>query len=751
MDFHRFLVAVGRTLNLIAGDGQTNVLHLNTLDFERWDEKTKDEEWSDIYGDGWKKLRKLRTTKDENRDFEFDVLMANPPFAGDIKETRILSKYELGKKDNGKYQTNVGRDILFIERNLSFLKAGGRMAVVLPQGRFNNSSDKQIREFIAARCRILAVVGLHGNVFKPHTGTKTSVLFVQKWTDDDGICPRKDDYPIFFATMQEPSKDNSGDKIYQMQTDGFPLLDSHGHLIVKHDLFNHDGLTQGGIAEAFVEFAKKENLSFFDSSSFDEVKYRALLEGLEISEVMLSYVLNQNDIFRFDSNYFQQKFLQDETVIRKKEYTTLKTLGVDIRSFGAYSLNNEVTYLDKGIPFIRGVNMKKGRISFSDMIFIDERANSLLWKSEVKPEMILLSMSGTIGDVAIASKSWSYPMNSNQDIAKIETKGKINAYFLYSFLMSKFGQNYLKREARGSVQQHVFLSQIEQFEVPIFSSSLDNAIQNTIEQSDDLLFRSNSCYSQAENLLLDALGMADFSPSNENINIKSFKDSFLTTGRLDAEYYQPKYEEMITSIKKLPCKNLDDFIESYSTGYPYKSDDYLENTGIPLIRINNIKKGFLDLSNTAYLPIEQKEISKNDIAVEGDILLSMSGTIGNSCVIPENVTALINQRIMRFTPKGYNPTVLMLILNSIVGAYQLERVGTGGVQTNISSNDINKIIIPILPVETQTQIASLVQQSFALKAESETLLDLAKRAVEMAIEIDEAAAMSFIEIMNFGE
>ena len=339
IDFDEKAVRVGRTLNLIAGDGQTNVLHLNTLDFERWDEKTKDEEWSDIYGDGWKKLRKLRTTKDENRDFEFDVLMANPPFAGDIKETRILSKYELGKKDNGKYQTNVGRDILFIERNLSFLKAGGRMAVVLPQGRFNNSSDKQIREFIAARCRILAVVGLHGNVFKPHTGTKTSVLFVQKCTDDDGICPRKDDYPIFFATMQEPSKDNSGDKIYQMQTDGFPLLDSHGHLIVKHDLFNHDGLTQGGIAEAFVEFAKKENLSFFDSSSFDEVKYRALLEGLEISEVMLSYVLNQNDIFRFDSNYFQQKFLQDETVIRKKEYTTLKTLGVDIRSFGAYSLN----------------------------------------------------------------------------------------------------------------------------------------------------------------------------------------------------------------------------------------------------------------------------------------------------------------------------------------------------------------------------------------------------------------------------
>ena len=143
---------------------------------------------------------------------------------------------------------------------MDFLKPGGRMAVVLPQGRFNNSSDKYIRDYIAERCRILAVVGLHGNVFKPHTGTKTSVLFVQKW--DDELCPKRDDYPIFFATMQEPSKDNSGDKIYVKNSDGLPVLDDHGHLIVRHDLFNHDGKTQDGIAEAFLEFAKKERLSF---------------------------------------------------------------------------------------------------------------------------------------------------------------------------------------------------------------------------------------------------------------------------------------------------------------------------------------------------------------------------------------------------------------------------------------------------------------------------------------------------------
>ena len=260
IDFDEKAVRVSRCLNLIAGDGQTNVLHLNTLDWPRWEETVKGDDWQDTYSAGWVNLRKQRPKNAKDyREFRFDVLMANPPFAGDIKQGDIIHRYELGRKANGKYETKVGRDLLFIERNLDFLKPGGRMAVVLPQGRFNNSSDKRVREFVAERCRILAVVGLHGNTFKPHTGTKTSVLFVQKWNDDPKagpLCPKVDDYNIFFATMQKTGKDSSGEKIIAGR-------DSHGHDYVDHDLFNHNGETQDGIAEAFAEFAKKEKLSFF--------------------------------------------------------------------------------------------------------------------------------------------------------------------------------------------------------------------------------------------------------------------------------------------------------------------------------------------------------------------------------------------------------------------------------------------------------------------------------------------------------
>ena len=255
IDFDKRATKIARALNLIAGDGRTNVYRANTL---------HSPEWSPAVRVGF--LPRLRRFKDRAQDewnqvnfryFDFDVLMTNPPFAGDIEETRILSQYELAKKGNGKLESAVGRDILFIERNLQFLRPGGRAAIVLPQGRFNNSGDEAIRRWIADRARVLAVVGLHINTFKPHTGTKTSVLFVQTWNDDKKagpLNPKKDDYPVFLATSDRPGKDNSGEYIVRIAKDNAPALDKHGHMIVEHDLDE--------IATDFLKWAEKQGLDF---------------------------------------------------------------------------------------------------------------------------------------------------------------------------------------------------------------------------------------------------------------------------------------------------------------------------------------------------------------------------------------------------------------------------------------------------------------------------------------------------------
>jgi len=264
--FDEKVVRVARTLNLIAGDGNTNVLHLNNLDYERWDESINNRAWLEVYGGGFKRLEALQKDPTSYKEFNFDILMANPPFAGDIKESRIIHKYNLGYNEKNKPKSKVGRDILFIERNLNFLKPGGRMAIVLPQGRFNNTSDKYIREYIAEKGRILSVVGLKVNTFKPHTGTKTSILFVQKWNDDQkvgSLCPKVEDYPIFFAVSEKSGKDNSGEYVFVKNGTGQPKLDKNGHLIIDHDLHNHDGELPNGVAEKFIEWAKSEELSFW--------------------------------------------------------------------------------------------------------------------------------------------------------------------------------------------------------------------------------------------------------------------------------------------------------------------------------------------------------------------------------------------------------------------------------------------------------------------------------------------------------
>jgi len=255
IDFDPRSTKIAQALNLIAGDGRTNVYRANTLDPRNWPMGVK----ANL-------LPRLRRFEDDERDtwnqqnfryFDFDVLLTNPPFAGDIKDSRLLHQYDIARKGNGKWETSVGRDILFIQRNLEFLKPGGRAAIVLPQGRFNNTGDEAIRRWIGDRARILAVVGLHGNTFKPHTGTKTSILFLQTWDDDKKsptYNPPTDDYPVFLATSEKPGKDNSGDYLYRIGPDNAPALDKHHHMVVEHDLAQ--------VADAFVAWGRKQNLAF---------------------------------------------------------------------------------------------------------------------------------------------------------------------------------------------------------------------------------------------------------------------------------------------------------------------------------------------------------------------------------------------------------------------------------------------------------------------------------------------------------
>jgi len=258
VDFDSRSIKIAKALNLIAGDGRTNVYHANTLNPRDWAEEVR----------VGMRERLLRFPNDPQTDrwnqeyfryFDFDLVLTNPPFAGNIEDSRTIRQYDVAKKPSGKWPSRVGRDLLFIQRNLDFLKPGGRMAIVLPQGRLNNISDTYLRKFIANEARVLAIVSLHLNTFKPHTNTKTSVLFLQKWNSDPAKGPvntRTEHYPVFMAISRNGGKSSNGTYLFERERDGSYKLDLHGHPIVQHDLDD--------IANQFVAFANEEGLSFHE-------------------------------------------------------------------------------------------------------------------------------------------------------------------------------------------------------------------------------------------------------------------------------------------------------------------------------------------------------------------------------------------------------------------------------------------------------------------------------------------------------
>ncbi len=131
---------------------------------------------------------------------------------------------------------------------------------------------------------------------------------------------------------------------------------------------------------------------------------------------------------------------------------------------------------------------------------------------------------------------------------------------------------------------------------------------------------------------------------------------------------------------------------------------------------------------------------------QNDFLFSIAGTVGRCSIFEHNFEANINQAvaILRFKHEKMNPYYLMVLFNSKLGKEFVEKYARQGVQTNLNLSEVGDLSIPMIDVEIQNQIADLIQQSFSLKAENERLLELAKRAVEIAIETNEKTAMAFI-------
>lgn len=258
-------------------------------------------------------------------------------------------------------------------------------------------------------------------------------------------------------------------------------------------------------------------------------------------------------------------------------------------------------------------------------------------------------------------------------------------------------------------------------------------------------------YAQAEELLLSELNLKDWKPTEENIAIKSFSSSFLASCRLDAEYYQPKYDQLFTSVKTASLQKGWELkrLGTLSSKFKYGTSEQLEyiDNGVPFLRIADLQKYRFSEKDLKYISLEAATKQQQASAITGDVLISRSGTLGIATVITENLNNSIFGSYFILTkpnPKIINPTYLALYINSLAGKFQTEQANTGGIQTNLTIPVIESLLIACPSLEVQHVFVDKVIQSYKAEDTSYRLLEIAKIGVEKAIETDETTATAWI-------
>lgn len=212
---------------------------------------------------------------------------------------------------------------------------------------------------------------------------------------------------------------------------------------------------------------------------------------------------------------------------------------------------------------------------------------------------------------------------------------------------------------------------------------------------------------------------------------KMLSSSFLASGRLDAEYYQPKFDYLFCELNRFKTKTIKQ-IATLSKSIEPGSDAYIEN-GVPFIRVADMSKFGLS-QPTIYLDrftFEEVKRPQKDT-----ILLSKDGSVGIAYKVEEPIDVITSGAIvhLNITDKEVLPDYLTLVINSVVVKLQAERDAGGSIIQHWKPSEIEKVIIPILPMQEQIKLSEMLQQSFTLRKESKLLLQQATLIVENAIE-----------------
>lgn len=456
--------------------------------------------------------------------------------------------------------------------------------------------------------------------------------------------------------------------------------------------------------------------------------------------------IEENSDFRLDSEYYHPTYLELETKLNGLNSQTFGSVVKEVRCgpFGSTVLCD--SYLENGVIVARPFNLINYSLERDNLVFIDEKDCKEKNLKLYKEGDIFFSRVGDVRCGIVTSFENKITISPNIIAAKVDST-KINPYYATIFFNSKYGYPQITRGLKVVAQPTIQTDLISKLKIVLPSNDFQKKIAKLFKQAVVLQDQSKSLYSQAEQLLLSELGLLDWEPTHELTFVKNFSAT-QESDRFDAEYFQPKYEEIIEAVKKYiggfdELGNLVKIKKSIEPG----SGAYQEN-GVPFVRVSNLSKFELSTNNQQFISEELYEELKSHQPKKGEILLSKDATPGMAYYLNEEPQRMIvSGGIMRL--KMYNkqilPEYLTLILNFVIVQKQIERDAGGSIINHWRPDQVKATLIPILKEDTQKEIKGLIEKSFSDRKLSKSLLEIAKRGVEMAIEKDEQEAEKWIE------
>ena len=314
---------------------------------------------------------------------------------------------------------------------------------------------------------------------------------------------------------------------------------------------------------------------------------------------------------------------------------------------------------------------------------------------------------------------------------------------LTAFLNTKYGVLDVKRRARISINQsNVNAEELKRVKIPLLCDKLQTKITLSFDKAFNLIQTSEATYRQAEIILLAELGLVDWRPKHCLSFVKNYSDT-KRAGRIDAEYFQPKYEEIINAIQSYPggYDTLENLTNLKDRNYYPKHEQEYKYIELSNIGGNGEITGSMQEEGQNLPTRARRKVSAGDVIVS-----SVEGSLDSIAFIgTEYGNALCSTGFYVVNSKNLNSETLLVLLKNAVGQLQLKKGCSGTILTAISKDEFSKIVFPKIKVETQIQIRQRVAEAFALRRQSKYLLESAKRAVELAIEQDEQTAMDWLE------